>query len=222
MPAPFEPLIPSKRASSHIRLSAATDLYVRYAAAEAVVLRRLRQISATSSALLAAGIQPPCRPEVEPTAVPQIPGQLAEEAARKRARSTEIVAKAVERLKAGKCKSRSPSKAEVVEMSRDKRVDPEGRGVSKNVFRTNPDCLQIFLDACLPFDAAKCRQITTPSWVVRMEREDLIDLVLATESKRDQLTRDLMTANELLIAPQVASIRKDVVRSKAKQMLALA
>lgn len=204
-----------------MRLSAATDLYVRFAAAETVMVRRLRQIAAAEAALLAAGSRPPERQPIEPPAPPEIPGQFAAEANRKRARSTEIVAKALQRLKLGKCKSRSPSKRDVVEMSRHPEIDRERRGVSKNVFRTNQDCLDLLIAACLPFDAERRRQMTTPSWAVRMEREDLIDLVVVTERNRDQLTRELMAVNELLIAPQVAAIRREVVLQKAERMLTL-
>jgi predicted lipoprotein len=39
---------------------------------------------------------------------------------------------------------------------------------------------------------------------------------------RDQLTRDVMAANELLITPKIAALRKAVVKAKAERMLALA
>lgn len=210
------------RPSSHLRLTAATDLYVRFAAAEAVVLRRLRQLGATEAALLEAGITPPVRKPIHAPTPPVVPGQFAAEADRKRARSIDLVRKAIRRLKAGKCRSRSPSKAEIVEMSRHPDVDEEERGVSKNVFRTNQECLDLLLAACLPFDAERRRPTTTPAWVVRTPRKTLIDMVMAAERDRDQLTRELMAVNEMLIGPQIASIRKEVVRVKAQRMLTLA
>ena len=222
MQTPSERPVRSRRPSSHIRLSAATDLFVRFAAAERIVLRRLVQIAAVEAKLIEAGIEPPARATIKPPEVACIPGQFAADAARRRSRSVDIVTMAVARLKADKCKSRSPSKAEIVAMSRHPDVDRERVGVSKNVFRTNQDCLDIFIAACLPFDAERRRQTATPSWVVRMERDALIDLVLDTEDDRDQLTRDVMAANELLIRPQVAAIRREVVQAKAQRMIELA
>lgn len=217
-----EESIPRKRPSSHIRQSAATDLYVRFAAAETIVGRRLAQLAAVEGELRKRGIDPPAREDIEPPAIPTIPDQFAADAARRRSRSVDIVMKSVAILKAGKCKSRSPSKAEIVAMSRHEDVDPDGVGITKNVFRTNQECLDIFIASCLPFDAERRRQTATPSWVVRIDRDALEDLVLSTERDRDQLTRDVMAANELLIGPTVAAIRKQVVKAKAERMLALA
>lgn len=217
-----EASVPPRRPSSHIRQTASTDLYVRFAAAETIVARRLTQLAAVESKLREKGIEPPAREPIEPPAIPKIPGQFAADAARRRSRSVDIVAKSVAILKAGKCKSRSPSKAEIVAMSRHPDVDPDGVGITKNVFRTNQQCLDIFIAACLPFDAERRRQTATPSWAMRIDRDALIDLVLATERDRDQLTRQVMAANELLITPGVAAIRRQVVKAKAEKMLALA
>lgn len=185
------------------------------------MLRRLRQLAAAENALLAMGGRPPPREPIKPPTFGGMPDQFTAEGNRKRSRSANIVREVVRRLKLGKCKSRSPTKAEIVAMSSDLEIDPEGRGITKNVFRTNQECLDILIAACLPFDAEKRRQTTMPSWAVRTLRDDLEDLVMATEENRDQLTRELMAVNELLIGPQVASIRKEVVRQKAQRMVAL-
>lgn len=217
-----ETLVPRKRPSSHIRQSAATDLYVRFSSAEKIVTRRLSQLAIVEAKLRAAGVEPPARATIDPPSIPTMPDQFAADAQRRRSRSVEIVASSVALLKAGKCKSRSPSKAEIVAMSRHPDVDPECVGVTKNVFRSNQACLDIYIAACLPFDAERRRQTATPSWAVRVNRDALEDLVVATERDRDQLTREVMAANELVIAPEVAAIRKEVVKAKAQRMLALA
>ncbi len=219
MPPPCEASLPRKRASSHMRMSAATDLYVRFAAAERIVLRRLVQLAAIEAKLTEVGIEPPARATIEAPEIPKIPTQFAADAAKRRSRSLDIVTKAVARLKADKCKSRSPSKAEIVAMSKHEDVDPTGVGVSKNVFRTNQECLDVFIAACLAFDAERRRHTATPSWAVRIERDALINLVLDTEEDRDQLTRDVMAANELLITRYVTALRKEVVKEKARLML---
>jgi hypothetical protein len=207
------------RPSSYMRLSTVADLYGRYAAAEEVFRRRRRQLDATEAELVRTGVTPPPRTPISLPKEPCPPAQFSSDSDRRRERSTELVRKAVKRLKLGACRSRSPTKAEVVAMTRDPSIDPEGKGISKNVFRTNQDCLQILLDACLPFDAERRRQTTAPSWATRMNRQELIALVIGVEAKVKQLASDLMAANELLLGTQIASIRRDVVRAKSQRMI---
>lgn len=219
MSQPSEPKAARPRPSSHTRLSSTGTLYLRLLSAETIVLRRLKQMQAVEAKLVELGTPLPARADIKATAHPELPKQFAAKAREKRERSSGIVREAIALLKRTTCKSRSPGKREIASISTDERVDPEGKGVSINVFRTNQDCLDLYIEACLPKQAEQRKKVATPSWAVRMDHDALIELVLVTEDNRDQLTRDLMAANELVIAPEVARIRKEVVRIKAQRLL---
>lgn len=216
---PYEAGGAAARPSSHVRLSTAGALYVRFAASETVIRRRLLQIVATEAKLGEMGIDVPRRQPIEPPAPPERPAQFDAKAQARSDRSEAIVRRTIARLKSTTCRARSPGKREIARESRKKENDPEGRGVSINVFRTNQRCLDLYIAACLPKHVESRRTVATPSWAVRMERRDLEQLVLATERDRDQLTRELMTANELIVASEVAAVRRRIVAAKAERLL---
>lgn len=220
--------VAQSRPSSHLRLSSTATLYRRLRAAEIVIERRLRQLKTVEEALMAAGASVPARSSLERPQPSEMPAQFGPKAIAKRGRSAALVTAAIRHLKATTHKSRSPGKGQIAEATRLPNVIADAAemsglkldatGVTTNVFRSNQDCLDLYLTACLPKDAEKRKAVAVPSWAVRMEHDVLIDRVRMAEADRDQLTRYVMVANELYIAPEVSRIRREVVRVKAERM----
>ncbi|MEG8016053.1 MULTISPECIES: hypothetical protein [Sphingomonas] len=146
--------------------------------------------------------------------------QLSEDAAERRDRSIRLVKAAIGHLKATSHISRSPGKNAIAEASRLPHIDEERRGVTTEVFRTNQACLDLYRDACLPFDAARRKSVAAPSWAVRLDHDKLIDLVISTEADEDQLTNELMAASERLLQMEVARIRRETVAAITRRMVA--
>ncbi len=207
------------RPSSHLRLSSTRTLYLRFVAAETVIHRRQLQVTTVEARLREVGCEPSSRDHIVAPSRPVPPAQFEAAMQDKRDRSTEMVRKAIVKLKRTTCRSRSPGKKEIARATKDRDIDPSGRGVSTSVFRSNQDCLDLYLDACLAKHAESRKRVNAPSWAVRMTHGDLIALVQDAERIRDQLTRDLMAANEIYIGSEVLRIRRRNVGERAKNLL---
>lgn len=128
-----------RRPSSHLRLSSTRTLYLRFAAAEETLHRRLQQIEAVEARLRADGLEPPRREPICVPPRPSAPKQFEASLQDRRDRSTELVRKAIVKLKRTTCRSRSPGKKEIARTTKHNDIDPTGIGVSASVFRTNQD-----------------------------------------------------------------------------------
>lgn len=192
-----------QKGSRYLRNSSMTALWNRLQRQEQAWERRMRQASELDGEAVRIGLE---------LAIPRPPYTLlrtgcltrfADDAIRRRNRSTSLVEAAIARLRqGGATRFRGP---DVVAASQ--HADPEGRGVSLSVLYQNSECARLVAKANGKLEHQPTH---VPASARRLGRRALVRRIADLETALGELTTAIAAANEQILARRTLSLRQDV------------